>query len=54
LLPISRAHAAAVQSLPHHHRDPFDRLLVAIAQLEGCVIATDDPWLRKYDVETIW
>jgi PIN domain nuclease of toxin-antitoxin system len=52
-LPISPQHARHVATLPFHHRDPFDRLLVAQAQLEGLPIVTLDPRIRMYDVETI-
>lgn len=51
---ISTAHAAHAGSLPMHHRDPFDRLLVAQAQLESLAIVTADPAIARYDVETIW
>lgn len=39
--------------LPAHHRDPFDRLLIAQAQLDGLPILTADPVIGTYDVETI-
>ena len=54
LLPIDHAHAAAVEQLPRHHNDPFDRLLVATAHCEGFAIATDDAWIRRYAVEVVW
>jgi PIN domain nuclease of toxin-antitoxin system len=53
-LPVTIAHTQAVEYLPHHHGDPFDRLLIAQAQLEGATIVTDDIRIRKYDVATIW
>ena len=53
-LPITSAHAAATESLPFHHRDPFDRLLVAQAQVEGIPILSADKNLRSYDVEVIF
>ncbi len=52
-LAISHAHALRVSELPLHHRDPFGRLLVAQAQLEGLPILTADRALKDYDVETI-
>jgi PIN domain nuclease of toxin-antitoxin system len=52
-LPIEHAHALAVSSLPPHHRDPFDRLLVAQAMLERLTIVTADPALARYDVEIL-
>jgi PIN domain nuclease of toxin-antitoxin system len=41
-------------SLPEHHRDPFDRALIAQAQVEGLPIVTTDAAITRYDVETIW
>lgn len=53
VLPISDRHAAAVQSLPFHHRDPFDRLLVAQAMLENAVLLTLDREISRYDIVTM-
>lgn len=53
-LPVSIRHARRVEHLPDHHRDPFDRLIVAQAQLEGASIVTRDPAFTAYDVATIW
>jgi PIN domain nuclease of toxin-antitoxin system len=53
-LPITYAHAEAAAALPLHHRDPFDRMLVAQAQLEDAVIVTADPAFAAYDVRTAW
>lgn len=47
-LPITSAHALAVSGLPHHHKDPFDRLLVAQATVEGITLLTSDPVLPAY------
>lgn len=52
-LPVSAAHAERAPDLPPHHRDPFDRMLVAQAQLESLVLVTADRTLRPYDVELI-
>ena len=49
-LPISTRHAEAAARLPWHHRDPFDRLLVAQARLEQLVLVTADTRLASYDV----
>ena len=49
-LPVSHAHALHVATLPPHHRDPFDRLLVAQAQLEGITLVSADRALERYDV----
>lgn len=53
-LPIQMAHALHVYRLPDHHRDPFDRLLIAQAQLENLPILTADPQIARYLVKTIW
>lgn len=52
-LPITNRHAAGVVDLPWHHRDPFDRLLVAIAMAEGLRLATTDDRLARYDVPVL-
>jgi PIN domain nuclease of toxin-antitoxin system len=54
LLPVTARHADLVASLPLHHRDPFDRLLVAQATAENIPLVTDDKSLRRYDIEVIW
>ena len=51
-LAISVAHALAAGALPRHHGDPFDRMLVAQAQLEGLTIVTRDPDIPRYGVAT--
>jgi PIN domain nuclease of toxin-antitoxin system len=53
-LPITPAHAAAAALLPPIHRDPWDRILVAQARIEGVPLLTIDTRIRRYDVETIW
>lgn len=50
-LVVRHAHALGVASLPPHHRDPFDRLLVVQASTEGLVLLTADPVFARYDVE---
>jgi len=52
-LPVTHAHALHVATLPNHHGDPFDRLLVAQAQLEKLTIVTVDPQIQRYDVEVL-
>ncbi|MDX6590066.1 MAG: hypothetical protein QOI84_1340 [Solirubrobacterales bacterium] len=54
LLPVTARHADLVASLPLHHRDPFDRLLVAQATAENIPLVTNDESLRRYDIEVIW
>ena len=53
-VPVTATHAAAVQHLPFHHRDPFDRLLAAQALADGYRIVTRDRVFRKYDVDVVW
>jgi len=52
-LPITAAHALAVGNLPEIHRDPFDRIMVAQAQVEGLTFATRDSENRKYPIHVL-
>lgn len=52
--PVTIRHADRVKALPRHHRDPFDRLLIAQAQVENLVIISRDPLIRKYKVPVVW
>ncbi len=52
-LPVTHAHTLAVAGLPWHHRDPFDRLLVAQARTEGIPLLSADQTLARYDVEIV-
>jgi PIN domain nuclease of toxin-antitoxin system len=52
-LPLTIEHAMHAAGLPDHHGDPFDRMLVAQAQLEGLTIVTRDPKIALYDVATL-
>ncbi|MFY9660536.1 MAG: type II toxin-antitoxin system VapC family toxin [Terriglobales bacterium] len=54
VLPITLDHVLGIESLPLHHRDPFDRLLIAQSIEEGWPIITADPWFARYPVEVIW
>ena len=54
LLPITARHADQVGRLPMHHGDPFDRLLVAQAGLEGLALVSGDSEVRRYDVTVVW
>jgi PIN domain nuclease of toxin-antitoxin system len=54
LLPITLDHAERQALLPWHHRDPFDRLLVAQAQVEGMPLVSADATLDPYGVTRIW
>jgi PIN domain nuclease of toxin-antitoxin system len=53
-LPIAARHAREAGALPRHHEDPFDRMLVAQARLEGLTCVTRDASLVAYDIATIW
>ena len=53
-LAIDLKHAARVATLPFHHRDPFDRLLVAQALEEDLAMVTADPVVVKYGVKRVW
>jgi PIN domain nuclease of toxin-antitoxin system len=54
LLTIDTAHALAVVGLPDHHRDPFDRMLIAQALVEGLTLATADAKFAPYSVPILW
>ena len=54
ILPIHVRHALGVHGLPDHHRDPFDRLLIAQAMAENIAILTADPLVTTYPVQTVW
>lgn len=53
-LPLGAAAILRLESLPMHHRDPFDRLLVTQALVHKLVLVSPDPKLRKYDAEVFW
>ncbi|MFY1653540.1 type II toxin-antitoxin system VapC family toxin [Solwaraspora sp. WMMB762] len=52
-LPVTHAHAIAAGRLPAHHRDPFDRMLVAQAAVEGMTLASRDASIAVYDVDIL-
>jgi PIN domain nuclease of toxin-antitoxin system len=54
VLPIEEGHALRAGALPLIHRDPWDRLLIAQAQIEDVPIVTADPLIGQYDVDVIW
>ena len=54
ILAIDWPVAAAVERLPFHHRDPFDRLIIAQAQAEHLDVVTKDKVFRKYGVKVVW
>jgi len=53
-LPVQVSHALHVYTLPEYHSDPFDRIIIAQAQLEGLPILTADSQISRYEVDTIW
>jgi len=53
-LPISLDHARSVETLPSHHTDPFDRLLVVQAQAEDATVVTQDSRISAYEVPVLW
>lgn len=54
VLPVYLSHAVRAADLPNHHRDPFDRLLVAQALVEDLPLVSVDPEISRYPVEVIW
>lgn len=54
VLPIRSAHVPASGGLPEHHRDPFDRILIAQAIAEGLTIVSSDKAIARYPVKTCW
>lgn len=53
-LPIVAGHALRLWDLPDHHQDPFDRMLIAQAQVEGLALVSRDALVAQYDVEVVW
>lgn len=54
LVPVRIEHALGVLKLQPHHKDPFDRILVATAVAESAAIATPDEHIRAYPVDVVW
>jgi PIN domain nuclease of toxin-antitoxin system len=53
-LPVTAAHGLAAGALPQHHRDPFDRMLVAQAAIEGMRLVTHERAMARYGAEVVW
>jgi PIN domain nuclease of toxin-antitoxin system len=53
-MPVTSQHAERVEHLPWHHRDPFDRLLLAQAELEDHALVSADSQLAAYGIEVVW
>jgi PIN domain nuclease of toxin-antitoxin system len=54
ILPIEAPHVFALESLPNHHKDPFDRLLIAQAIIEKAIIVSADPIIAQYPIKVEW
>jgi PIN domain nuclease of toxin-antitoxin system len=54
VLPIQQSHALGVLALPDHHRDPFDRIIIAQAMTEGLTLVSGDSHVSRYSVPLIW
>lgn len=54
LLPITFDDILALETLPAHHKDPFDRLIIAQAKVQGAPLITVDPQIRLYDIDIYW
>jgi PIN domain nuclease of toxin-antitoxin system len=54
VLPITLDHVLKTETLPFHHRDPFDRVIIAQGIKEKWPIVTADPWFARYPVDVIW
>ena len=54
VLPVEPRHTAELLALPYHHRDPFDRLIIAQAIVEQTPIISSDPMFDRYPVSRIW
>lgn len=54
LLPIDPSHLSVLLDLPFHHRDPFDRLIIAQAISEGLTVLSGDGEFRQYPVRVVW
>jgi PIN domain nuclease of toxin-antitoxin system len=53
-IPITIDHLLALERLPMHHRDPFDRMLIAQSMEEGSPLITADPMFKRYPIRVIW
>ena len=53
-LAISIEHVIQLRALPVHHRDPFDRIMIAQCQAENLLFLTSDPLIKQYSVNTLW
>jgi len=54
IMPVTLSHVYALDGLAQHHRDPFDRLLIAQAMVENMTVVSRDGWFGAYSVSVIW
>jgi len=54
ILPITLDHIIELEQLPWHHKDPFDRLLIAQSRIETAVLVSKDPAFESYDCQIFW
>ncbi len=54
IIPVNTSHVLQVETLPLHHRDPFDRLIIAQAMVEKLILISRDAHFGKYPVQTLW
>lgn len=54
VLPVFLPHVLALEGLPNHHKDPFDRMLIAQANVEGAHLVSHDPIFQQYQVRLAW
>jgi PIN domain nuclease of toxin-antitoxin system len=54
ILPVTMDHVLQLEALPLHHRDPFDRILIAQSLEENLPVVTSDPWFARYPINVIW
>ena len=54
IMPVTTEHILENSKLPFHHRDPFDRMLIAQANAEDLKLVSKDDWMKNYQVDVIW
>ena len=54
ILPITLSHVLEINQLPNHHKDPFDRLLIAQSIVEQATLVSGDPIISQYSIQIIW
>lgn len=54
ILPVILSHVLSLEQLPLHHKDPFDRLLIAQANIENVVLVSEDTMFANYPVKVLW